>query len=340
MAIHGDRNQLTTFVRMDSKPWTIVSLTPMGALTHPVSEMNRVMFLFLVVYLICSIGLVIHITLHFTQPVLRLVRVIRKLEDGDFDLTIPHQSRKDEIGLLYRGFGRIVRTIESLIAQSTQAERNKKELEFQVLSHQINPHFLYNTLESIRWKAENHGRSDIGEMVSSLGNLLRLSLNQGKDITTVGREVEQVKAYVQIEQARIGRPLRVMYFFDEEVLEMPFMRLLLQPLVENAIQHSIRGNLEKGKVILSGYVDEQDIVIEVMDNGKGISEAALLQLEMESVDKKTTGRHGVGLRNVNERLKIYFGNDYKLRIDTGEGKGTKITIRHPVRDVLAEPKAQ
>ena len=131
-----------------------------------------------------------------------------------------------------------------------------------------------------------------------------------------------------------------MYFFDEEVLEMPFMRLLLQPLVENAIQHSIRGNFEKGKVILSGYVDEQDIVIEVMDNGKGISEAALLQLEMESVDKKTTGRHGVGLRNVNERLKIYFGNDYKLRIDTGEGKGTKITIRHPVRDVLAEPKAQ
>jgi sensor histidine kinase YesM len=255
---------------------------------------------------------------------------MKKLEEGDFGMYIPHQARKDEIGWLFRGFGSIVRKIEDLIAQSTRAERSKKELEFQVLSHQINPHFLYNTLESIRWKAENHGRNDIGEMVSALGNLLRLSLNQGKDITTVGREIEQVKAYVQIEQARIGMPLRVVYFFDEDMLNITFMRLLLQPLVENAIQHSIRGNFEHGKVILSGRIEDQDLVIDITDNGKGIPDSVIQALEEESEDQKMSGRSGVGLRNVNERLKIYFGIEYKLQIESKEGLGTRITIRHPI----------
>ncbi|MCM3000521.1 sensor histidine kinase [Paenibacillus cellulositrophicus] len=329
LSIYDEKN-LIAFVRMDSLPWTIVSLTPMHALTEPITAMQRLLIFFLIAYMLCAVGVVIYLTRNFTQPVFQLVRLMRKLEEGDFSMLIPHQNRKDEIGWLYRGFGSIVRKIEDLILQSTRAERTKRELEFQVLSHQINPHFLYNTLESIRWKAENHGRNDIGEMVSALGNLLRLSLNQGKDITTVGREVEQVKAYVQIEQARIGMPLRVLYFFDEEMLDMTFMRLLLQPLVENAIQHSIRGNFEKGKVILSGRVEERDLVIDISDNGKGIPEEVLKELNDTAGNRKMAGRSGVGLRNVNERLKIYFGPDYQLQIETQEGKGTKITIRHPI----------
>ncbi|WP_040952827.1 sensor histidine kinase [Gorillibacterium massiliense] len=332
LTINGEK-ELTAFVRMDSVPWTIISLTPMSAMIKPVTEMNKLLFFFLAIYMVCSVGVVIYLTKNFTQPVFRLVRLMRKLEEGDFELTIPYQERRDEIGWLYRGFHNIVRKIEDLIEKSTRAERNKKELEFQVLSHQINPHFLYNTLESIRWKAENHGRNDIGEMVSALGNLLRLSLNQGKDITTVRREIEQVKAYVQIEQARIGMPLRLLYFFDDEMLDLPFMRLLLQPLVENAIQHSIRGNFEKGKVVLSGYIEDRDLVIVISDNGKGIPEAVLQELNEETGDRQGRGRSGVGLRNVNERLKIYFGNDYKLHIETEEGKGTRITIRHPILNV-------
>jgi sensor histidine kinase YesM len=333
-------DKLITYLRMDSEPWTIVSMTPLHTLTGPIVELNRLLIVFIVIYLICSVAVVVYITLYFTDPVVRLVRLMRKLEEGGFEYKVPMSTRNDEIGWLYRGFGNMIQKIEGLIEQTSRSERKKKELEFQVLSHQINPHFLYNTLESIRWKAENHGRSDIGEMVSALGNLLRLSLNQGKDITTVGREVEQVKAYVHIEQARIGRPLRVLYFFDEETLEMPFMRLLLQPLVENAIQHSIRDNFEKGKVILSGYVEDQDIVIEITDNGKGIPQSVLTQLEEEPVEGKSTRRQGVGLRNVNERLKLYFGNHYKLKIETGEGMGTKITIRHPIMDPNADEQPQ
>ncbi|MWV42120.1 HAMP domain-containing protein [Paenibacillus sp. HJL G12] len=339
LSIYNEKN-LIAFVRMDSLPWTILSLTPMQALSEPLAAMQHLLIFFLIAYMICTVGVVIYLTRNFTQPVFQLVKLMRKLEDGDMRMWIPHQNRKDEIGWLFRGFDSIVRKIEDLIAQSTLAERTKRELEFQVLSHQINPHFLYNTLESIRWKAENHGRNDIGEMVSALGNLLRLSLNQGKDITTVGREIEQVKAYVQIEQARIGMPLRVLYFFDEELLDMTFMRLLLQPLVENAIQHSIRGNFEKGKVILSGRVEERDLVIDITDNGKGIPEEVIKGLNETGAHRQPAGRSGVGLRNVNERLKIYFGQAYKLQIETKEGKGTKITIRHPILPTGDENQAE
>lgn len=334
-----EQEHLITFSRMDSLPWTIVSLTPMKALMEPVTAMNQLLVVIIIVYLLVSIVVVMYLTRNFTQPVFYLVRLMRKLEEGDFNMHIPHQERKDEIGWLFRGFGSIVRKIEDLIAQSTRAERSKKELEFQVLSHQINPHFLYNTLESIRWKAENHGRNDIGEMVSALGNLLRLSLNQGKDITTVGREIDQVKAYVQIEQARIGMPLRVLYFFDEDMLDMTFMRLLLQPLVENAIQHSIRGNFEHGKVVLSGRIENPNLVIDITDNGKGIPESVIQGLEEEQVDHVSNGRSGVGLRNVNERLKIYFGTEYRLQIETEEGRGTRITIRHPILKEKLEEEA-
>ncbi|MFF2908171.1 sensor histidine kinase [Paenibacillus sp. NPDC057934] len=327
-----DREQLAAYVGMDTLPWTIISLTPMRELTEPVTKLNRLLLFFLVAYLICSVWVLVYITRNFTQPVLRLVRLMRRLEEGEFHMDIPHQGRKDEIGWLFRGFHSIVRTIDELIQDSARSERVKKELEFQVLSHQINPHFLYNTLDSIRWKAEKHGQNDIGEMVSALGNLLRLSLNQGKDITTVGREIEQVKAYVLIEQARIGMPLRVLYFFEEELLDLQFIRLLLQPLVENAIQHSIRDNFEHGKVVLSGRIEGKDLLISIADNGKGIPQSVLDDLEQDYSEQRTGKGSGVGLRNVNERLKITFGDHYRLQIETREDKGTRITIRHPILD--------
>ena len=213
VTIEGSK-YLATYVRMDSYPWTIASLTPLDELTGTIAEINRLLVIFLIIYLLCCIGVVLYITAYFTQPIARLVRYMRRLEAGNLQQIIPTSSRQDEVGWLYRGYGSLIRRLEGLIADASRAERQKKELEFQVLSHQINPHFLYNTLESIRWKAENHGRSEISEMVSALGNLLRLSLNQGKEVTTLGREIEQVKAYVQIEQARMGQTIRILYSVD------------------------------------------------------------------------------------------------------------------------------
>ncbi|MBJ6362253.1 sensor histidine kinase [Paenibacillus sp. GCM10012307] len=325
---------LATYVqlRMESQLWSIVSLTPLHELTGTIDEINRLLIIFLIVYLICCIGVVIYITARFTEPIAHLVRLMRRLESDNLHKLLPWSSRQDEVGWLYRGVGSLVQRIEGLVEEASRSERKKKELEFQVLSHQINPHFLYNTLESIRWKAENHGRSDISEMVSALGNLLRLSLNQGREITTLRRELEQVKAYVLIEQARMGKQVRIMYACDEILLDLPFLRLLLQPLVENAIQHSVRDNFEKGKIIISVRREVGDIITEIYDNGDGIPQEILDRLDemKEENGGSTVMRRGVGLRNVNDRLKLYFGENYRLKIETEPGRGTKIMIKHPV----------
>ncbi len=328
--IKGD-TYLATYVKLDSEPWSIVSLTLLKELTGTNDEINRLLIFFLVIYLICCCGVVIYITVYFTQPIARLVRLMRRMEEGNFHNMILTSTRKDEVGWLYRGVGSLVQQIEGLVQEAWRSERKKKALEFQVLSHQINPHFLYNTLESIRWKAENHGRSDISEMVSALGNLLRLSLNQGKEITTLRREIEQVKAYVQIEQARMGSVIRILYSIDDDLLELPFLRLLLQPLVENAIQHSVRSDFEKGKIIVSARSEGRDLLIEIADNGKGIPLSIIEELEQDdsAEDMYATTRRGVGLRNINDRLKLYFGLAYKLQIKTGPGGGTRILLRHP-----------
>ncbi|MDI4646862.1 cache domain-containing sensor histidine kinase [Cohnella hashimotonis] len=330
----GGSKYLASFVRMDNEPWAIVSLTPLKDLTGTIDEINRATVYFLIGYLLCCVGVVLYITASFTQPIVRLVRYMRKLESGDYQQQIPPSRRQDEVGWLYRGFGSLIRKIEGLIVEASRAERDKKELEFQVLSHQINPHFLYNTLESIRWKAEKHGAGEVAQMVASLGNLLRLSLNQGKEITTLGRELEQVKAYVQIEQARMGRPIRILYGVDDELKELPFLRLLLQPLVENAIQHSIRNDFESGKILISARREGGDIEIDIIDNGGGIPPEALAKLDMEEPpgSRSSESAKGVGLRNVNNRLKLYFGEGYRLHIETGPEFGTKIALRHPILD--------
>ncbi|WP_217596627.1 sensor histidine kinase [Cohnella sp. GbtcB17] len=330
----GGSKYLASFVRTDNEPWAIVSLTPLKDLTGTIDEINRATVYFLIGYLLCCVGVVLYITASFTQPIVRLVRYMRKLESGDYQQQIPPSRRQDEVGWLYRGFGSLIRKIEGLINEASRAERDKKELEFQVLSHQINPHFLYNTLESIRWKAEKHGAGEVAQMVAALGNLLRLSLNQGKEITTLGRELEQVKAYVAIEQARMGRPIRILYGVDDELKELPFLRLLLQPLVENAIQHSIRNDFESGKILISASREGGDLTIDIIDNGGGIPAEALAKLETEEPPggRSTASAKGVGLRNVNNRLKLYFGEGYRLRIETGPEFGTKIALRHPILD--------
>lgn len=324
---------LATYIELDSEPWAIVSLTLLKELTGTNDEMNRLLIFFLIIYLICCFAVVFYITVYFTQPIARLVRLMRRIEDGNFQNIKLTSTRKDEVGWLYRGVGSLVQQIDVLVQDAWRSERKKKALEFQVLSHQINPHFLYNTLESIRWKAENHGRSDISEMVSALGNLLRLSLNQGKEITTLRREIEQVKAYVLIEQGRMGKMIRILYSIDEELLDYPFLRLLLQPLVENAIQHSVRSDFEKGKIIVSARREGEDMIIEIADNGKGIPQEIIDGLEHEDPAEEmyTTTRRGVGLRNVNDRLKLYFGSSYKLQILSGSQGGTRIFLRHPMK---------
>ncbi|HZG74505.1 MAG TPA: sensor histidine kinase, partial [Paenibacillus sp.] len=263
----------------------------------------------------------------------KLVQAMRMVERGDMLPRLPQIDRRDEIGWLYHGFDNLVQRIDQLVQNAEKEAKDKKELEFQVLTHQINPHFLYNTLEAIRWKAESRKADDISEMVRSLGNLLRLSLNDGREMSTVEREIEHVKAYVGIQTARQDTSIRVVYLVDEDVMRLPCLRLLFQPLVENAIKHGTRhaGEGEAVKIVITGRREGSLLHFEIIDNGPGIPEE--LRPTLLAADAAIPNqRKGVGLRNVHERLTIYFGERYGLRIAGGDKGGTVIELTHPVLD--------
>jgi two-component system sensor histidine kinase YesM len=320
---------LATFVTLEQQSWTIVSMIPLSEMTKSIKKISNVTYYFILGYILSCVLVIMYLTKYFTNPIVHLVRSMRKSDTNNVAMPLHYLKRQDEIGLLYRGFDQMRNKNQALIEEVHQSVKTKKELEFQVLSHQINPHFLYNTLESIRWKAEQSHMKEISEMVSALGNLLRLSLNQGQELTTVRREVEHLKAYIHIEKARLDKPFRIMVQVDDNTLELPLLRLIFQPLIENAIHHGIRDNPETGKIILTGKLEGNDLYFELIDNGKGIPQPIIDKLN-DSHEGNHVKSGGVGLSNVNRRLKLYFGEAYGLQIICEEGKGTKIIIKHPV----------
>ncbi|WNQ12415.1 sensor histidine kinase [Paenibacillus aurantius] len=322
---------MVTYSTLGLDDWKVVSLLPVSVLTRPVSGIEHVSLLFLLFYLVLSVCTIAYMTSHFTNPIQKLVQAMRKVERGEFLTGVPYMKRADEIGWLFRGFDHLTKRIEQLVQSAEKEAKNKKELEFQVLTHQINPHFLYNTLEAIRWKAESRKADDISEMVRSLGNLLRLSLNDGRELSTVEREIEHVKAYVNIQNARQSASIRLVHMVDEEIMRLPCLRLLLQPLVENAIKHGTRvvGDREEVKIFIKGYREPSLLRFEIIDNGPGIPEELRDSL-LSPQEAAPNQRKGVGLRNVHERLMIYFGERFGLRILDPVVSGTVIELTHPI----------
>lgn len=336
IAIDGAQ-YMVSFAPVANNDWKVVSLLPVSVLTKPVAGIERVSLLFLLFYSVLSLVTVAYLTTRFTNPIHRLVQAMRRMERGEFLSSVPHVSRSDEIGWLYLGYNNLVRRIDELVQSAEKEAKDKKELEFQVLTHQINPHFLYNTLEAIRWKAESLHADDISEMVRSLGNLLRLSLNDGRELSTVEREIEHVKAYVNILSARQDKSIRVVYMIDDDIMRLPCLRLLFQPLVENAIKHGTRftGGCDEVKIIIKGTKRADCLHFDIIDNGPGIPDEVRPTLLSEDQGDHSR-RKGVGLRNVHERLSIYFGERFGLRILNRDGEGTAIELTHPVLGHKAE----
>jgi len=320
--------QIVSFTTINSYKWKLVSVIPLSRLTRNVSLLGNMNLFFLVFYLLLCGFTIFFITIRFTNPVQKLVKGMRKIGEMDNSEYASYFKRADEIGWLYRAYYQLTGRIDQLVANAETEAQKKKELELQVLTHQINPHFLYNTLESIRWKAEDSNAGQVGEMVSALGQLLRLSLNDGNELTTVEREVEHVRAYVKIQSARFDSLIRVVYLIDENMMQQRCLRLILQPIVENSIKHGNRQRSAEGvKIIIKGTLADDCIRFEISDNGPGVPEALCGVWH----SGKNTGniRQGVGLHNVSERFRIYFGKHDALSVHNAETGGAVVRLDHP-----------
>ncbi|MGO4270411.1 sensor histidine kinase, partial [Paenibacillus sp. TAF58] len=263
----------------------------------------------------------------FTKRIESLLQVIRRVEREDFNVNMTFMGH-DEIGQLSFAFKKMTGRLKELINEVYKKEISKKEAEMNMLQAQINPHFLYNTLASISALAVKHRDNTISEMVSHLAKFYRISLNKGKMILPISEEIKLTKYYIAIQQIRFEGLLRLHYAIDDSVLAYQTVKLALQPFVENAINHAVWDDEAGINIIIKVYKDERDIYLEVIDDGMGMR-TETLERALSKIDNVS----GYGITNVDQRIKLAFGDEYGVTLYSKFGIGTKAQIRIPLHGI-------
>lgn len=261
-----------------------------------------------------------------TSPISELCRRVQVIGDGDLTVHTPVIAKEYEIQMLSDGFEKMVERLNQLIEQNRQEQISLRSAELALLQAQINPHFLYNTLDTIIWLVETEKNAQAVEMVTSLSGFFRSSLSKGKDIITLREEEQHVRSYLEIQQVRYKDILEYKIAIAPELENCQVPKLTLQPLVENALYHGIKLKRGLGTIQVLGYAAGEDICLVVSDNGAGMNEERLE--EVRSAIRKEQ-RIGFGLATVHERLQLLFGPEYGLTIDSRQGEGTTVSVKIP-----------
>jgi len=310
--------------------WKIVGVSYVSEL---VGNQTDVRLSFVLLGLICiSIAILISIFLsrRVSSPIKQLQAYMKEVEKGNFEIQVP-VPRTIEVGRLARAFNMMVGKIKELMTQTVLDQEQKRRSEMNALQAQINPHFLYNTLDSIIWMAESDKSKEVVQMTSALAKLFRSSISKGEELVEIRTEIEHIESYLQIQKMRYRNKLDYQIEVPEEVRSYRTIKVILQPLVENAIYHGIKKKRGPGMIRIASAETEEDILLIVSDNGIGMDEEALGKLLLSAAADRE-GR-GVGVRNVHERLQLYFGAPYGLEYQSRPGEGTSVTIRLPKQEV-------
>ena len=263
----------------------------------------------------------------------RLTHFMQEVQEGSMDMQMESDDR-DEIGMLYRGFGSMMKRIRTLINEVYLSKITQKEAELKALQAQINPHFLYNTLSLINWKALAAGEEDISRMTLALSTFYRTALNRGRNVLQVETELSNTRAYLEIQSMLHDGDFDYEIEVQPEILQCESLNLILQPLVENAIHHGIEEKTDgRGKITVRGWKEDNCVWFMVEDNGVG--------MEQKVADKiLTMESKGYGVRNVDERIRLCYGEKYAMKVESVVGKGTKMTIHFPARRLTDIQKSQ
>lgn len=263
----------------------------------------------------------------------RLTCLMQEVQEGSMDMQVGSDDR-DEIGMLYRGFGSMMKRIRTLINEVYLGKITQKEAELKALQAQINPHFLYNTLSLINWKALAAGEEDISRMTLAMSTFYRIALNRGRNVLQVEAELSNTRAYLEIQSMLHDGDFDYEIEVQPEILQCESLNLILQPLVENAIHHGIEEKTDgRGKISVRGWKEDNCVWFMVEDNGVG--------MEQKVADKiLTMESKGYGVRNVDERIRLCYGEKYAMKVESVVGKGTKMTIHFPAKQLVDIQKSQ
>ncbi|WP_308723015.1 sensor histidine kinase [Paenibacillus polysaccharolyticus] len=327
---------------------SVISLTPITVIQKESGEMLTFTMGLALLCMAAVAILAVLVSYRVTRPLIRLKHHMIRVEQGDFSQRVTQYS-SDELGQISRGFNRMMEEIHRLFHEVYMLEIQEREAELSALQSQMNPHFIYNTLESINMMAVRQRHAEVSAMVTALGRLLRYTIDKADRMVTLREELAFVDSYVRIQQVRYNGELEIIYDMEEEVNDCLVPKLILQPLVENAICHGIEGRLAGGStggnnggmIWVSAVLFDQELLISVRDNGKGMEQEELDRLNASVSGQTVSGqnvyptanpilhRHAgesLGLHNIAQRLHLVYGKDSGLTVDGSPGQGLVVTL--------------
>ena len=325
----GNDGKLYSISRSEKTGWTVVDCTNVKELLSKSRQAQSVYVLTAIILVIVALLFSRFMARSITLPIQKLRDSMKKVQEGDFSVSDVVVDSKNEIGSLTKSFDVMTHRIHELMEQNVHEQEEKRKSELKALQSQINPHFLYNTLDSIIWMAEGKKNEEVVLMTASLARLLRQSISNEDEVVPIANEVEYARGYLTIQKMRYKDKLEFQIEVDSSILYIPLIKLVLQPIIENAIYHGLKYKESKGLLIVKGFMKDGNAVLQVIDDGVGMDEETLAHI----YDKHKVNYHsnGVGVYNVQKRLKLYYGEDYGITYTSELGKGTTATITIPDR---------
>jgi len=324
--------------------WRIVTYIPLNQLYMDVEVLrNRIILLCLGSILILS-AVSIFMSFDLIKPINQLVKAMKGMNIDNISNSYIEIDRKDELGFLHKTFNTMAKEIDHLVTWIYKEQITRKEAELKALQSQINPHFLFNTLESINWMGQLNNVPEISDIVSDLSTLLEASIGRDDRLITIEEEFMYIDKYIALLKRRFEDKITLSKEVDPQVLYVKIPRLLIQPLIENAVYHGVENSRGKGIITLTANIQDDLIVIEVIDNGNGISAEDLLKLKkgldmdndtyFKSLSNKKN--KSIGIDNVNRRIKLFYGENYGIEIESKLNIYTKVSVTLPLQNYNAK----
>lgn len=333
----GDNARIYTISRSEKTGWTVVGCTNVAELLKDSKKARSIYVLVAAILVIVALVLSNLIARNITRPLQQLRDSMARVQEGDFGAAEVEVTSRNEVGSLTRSFNVMTSRIQELMKQNIYEQQQKRKSELKALQSQINPHFLYNTLDSIIWMAEGKKNEEVVVMTASLARLLRQSISNEEEQVSIGQEVEYARSYLTIQKMRYKDKLEFQIQVDAQIMGVPIIKLVLQPLIENAIYHGLKYKEGKGLLIVRGYREGENAVIQIRDNGAGMDEQTLSHIfEKHKVNYRS---NGVGVYNVQKRLQLYYGMDYGITYSSRQGEGTTASIVIPMNVIPMKQEA-
>ena len=325
---------LLNYVTVDSLNWRMINMVPLNFITESVDRLYNLVAIVMFLVALCAGLICFAMYIYINAPLNRLIHKVSSIRIGGIRISDIEKERrllKPVYGITEaeKEIGQMVDYIEALSIQTMKQKEIEQNLRYEMLRAQLNPHFLFNTLNVIKWSAMISGAENISDMITALGTLLESTMNRSGEDSTLREEMQVAAAWVEIKNWAFKNKIQICDKIPEALKDFAVIRFFLQPLVENSVLHGI-GNIEGGRIVIKAEYIEENVYVTIMDNGDGIGPDELKKI-LQKLDGDHTKRHmtGIGLASIHELMKLKYGSDFGLSINSEKGKGTVVRARFP-----------